>query len=210
MSENPYDPPVGAGERSSLLKPLVRVALYATYPFLAISVLTLMGLSIGTAFVTGFTVENCTDDPLYMTPIGTVGEQGDRHPLPIVMWPCPVLFSSNRGGFAVPPGDSIDLLYNWDDINFSEIVVHSSEGELGQLVVNDKPTENQYRRPAQTHFVIEDTQSLTPVPETVRTAVRAAQVPTRGPWIILSVLFLPWIANFGLLWIRRRMGRSSA
>ena len=76
-----------------------------------------------------------------------------------------------------------------DDINFSEIVVHDRDGERGQLIVNPNPTQNQYGAPEQTHFVIDDMDSLAPVPEAVRHAAREAQRPNNFAWITSRACF---------------------
>jgi len=152
-----------------------------------------MSLCFGSAFVAKFTVENQTDEPIAVTPVGTVGQQGTREALPVYMWPLPPIWSSHRGGFEILPGESIDIIYDMDDINFSEIVVHSRNGEIGQVVVNPDPTRDQYHAPAQKHFVIDDLDSLAPVPRYVSDAARKAQLPTSAPWIIFSVLLAPWV-----------------
>lgn len=180
---------------------LIRVALAATYPLLAVSMLAFFGLLLHSAFVVEFTVENKTDQPIVVTPIGAVGKQGDRHPLPVYVWSSPPLQSSQRGGFKIPPGKSLDIMYDMDDINFSEIVVHDHHGERGQLIVNHNPTIRRYHAPAQTHFVIDDLDELAAVPGPVRNASRDAQPPTNTPYIILSVILGPWIVFAMLSWL---------
>jgi len=192
------------------LKSLIRIALIATYPLLAVSVLAFGGLTFTVAFVAEFTVENKTDKPIAITPVGTIGKQGDRHPLPVCMWSFLPIWSAQRGGFDIPPGESIDIIYDMDDINFSEIVVHDQDGERGQLVVNSNPTNNQYHAPAQKRFVIDDLDSLAAIPEPVRKASRDAQVRTSVPWIFLGVLFGPWIAFILLSWLNRSFGKTNA
>ena len=97
-----------------------------------------------------------------------------------------------------------------DDINFSEIVVRDRNGERGQLIVNPDPTQNQYGAPAQTHFVIDDMDSLAPVPEAVHNAAREARRPNNFAWITLGVLLGPWIAFAVLSWLDRPRGTSRA
>ena len=210
MADNPYKAPTNAPPQPHPLKSLVRIALFVTYPFLAISMLAFVGLCFGGAFVAQFTVENKTDRAIVVTPIGTVGEKGARYPLPVYMWPFPAIASVQRGGFEIPPGESIDIMYDMDDINFSEIVVHDRNGQRGQLVVNPNPTQNQYRAPAQKHFPIDDLDSLVDVPASVRNASRDAQIPTTAPWRLLGMLFAPWLAFALLSWLNRSLGKSDA
>ncbi len=99
-------------------------------------------------------------------------------------------------------------MYDMDDINFSEIVVHDRGGLRGQLVVNPNPTANLYHAPAQKHFIIDDLNSLAAVPSPVQSAARDAQVRTNEPWIILGVLFGPWILYAVLSRANRTWSRS--
>src|SRR5690348_3526721 len=91
-------------------------------------------------FVTGFTVQNRTGGTLSVTPIGTVGPDGHRRPLPLMRWQIPAVPASRNGRLPVQSGKTITLYYDWDDINFSELVIEAEDGELRQLVVNPPPT----------------------------------------------------------------------
>jgi hypothetical protein len=192
MGDNPYEAPPGNDRRGHPVRLLVRLALILNYPFVAISCLAFLGLTCGGAFVTEFAVENQTNHTIYVTPIGTVNQKGAREPLPVCIWTFPTIWSPQRGGFPVPAGESIEIMYDMDDINFSEIVIHDVEGERGQLVVNPDPTRNLYHPPANARFVIDDLDALVPVPLHVRSAARRAQVPTSATWIVLAVLCVPW------------------
>ena len=205
MGDNPYRSPTGDTPPIHPLRPVVRMGLVATYPLVAVSLFTFMGLSFGSAFVAEFTVENQTGQTIAVTPVGTVGERGDRHPLPVYMWAFPPIESPQRGGFEIPPGESLDIVYDMDDINFSELVVFDHDGERGQLIVEPEPTRNQYHAPSQTRFVISDLDSLGLIADPVRNAARAALVPTSAPWVMLCVLLGPWLAFFTLSWMNRRL-----
>lgn len=96
------------------------------------------------------------------------------------------------------------MRYDWDDINFSELVVETSTGELRQLVVNPDPTANQYSVPRVTDFVIEDVSRLGVADERVREAYRAAQIPARW-WLILGGMAVPAGTFVLLLRYHRRL-----
>jgi hypothetical protein len=154
-------------------------------------------------FIAGFTVENRTGDTIYVTPVGTVGPEGHRHPLPLAVWKAPWVPASQRGRFPVRTGGTITLYYDWDDINFSELVVETEDGELRQLVVNPNPTANQYTIPRVTDFVIEDVNRLGPLDPVVRGAYDAAQRPVRW-WPIVAGLATPAVTFVLLLrWYKR-------
>jgi hypothetical protein len=155
------------------------------------------------AFITAFTVENRSPAPIYVTPIGTVGREGRKWPLPLVIWQAPWVPASQRAHFLVPNGQSITLNYDWDDINFSELVVEEEGRGLQQLVVNPNPTANQYTIPPTTHFVIGAGERLGPVDPKVREAYETARHPTR--WLLILAGTTAPLISFILLrrWYRR-------
>ena len=210
--DSPRNATLGDAPRSRLVKLLIQIGLIATCPFLGLSVLLLAGLPMSLAFITEFTVENRTDETIVVTPIGTVGEPGNRRILPIFIygWPFLPVWSSQPAGFEIPPGESIDIIYDMEDINFSEIVVHDDDGELGQLVVNPNPTQKQYHAPAHRRFAIDDLDSLVAVPGPVRDAVRDAQNPLDGTWIIVGVIVGPWLLWALLLVLDGSWGKPDA
>ena len=126
----------------------------------------LVGVSLvnpmGLAFLTSFTITNDSGEPVFVTPIGAVGKQGDRYMLPLSMLPFPYLMRLKTGDFMIPPGESRSFTYDWDDIQFSEIVVRNSGGAYGILPTGLHPTEKQYRRPQEKHFVIPVFSKLAP------------------------------------------------
>jgi hypothetical protein len=161
-------------------------------------------------FITGFTVENRTESTIYVTPVGTVGAEGHRLPLPMAIWKAPWVPASQRGRFPVRSGETITLYYDWDDINFSELVVEAGDGELRQLVINTEPTANQYTVPRVTDFVIDDLDRLGPIDPRVREAHVAAQQPVRW-WPIVTATATPAV-TFVLLrrWYRRLKAAKAA
>jgi hypothetical protein len=158
------------------------------------------------AFITGFTVENRTAEVLYVTPIGTVGPAGERHPLPMALWKVPWVPASERAKIPVQSAEKITLYYDWDDINFSELVIETPSGELRQLVVNANPTANQYTKPPVSDFVIDDFGRLEAADQRVRAAYTAAQIPSRfGRFLLGSAI--PGVTFCLLLWCYKRLKR---
>lgn len=174
-------------------------------PLTCVPVLFLLGAvnPMQLAFITEFTVENRTAATVYVTPIGTVSHEGLRRPLPMAAWPAPCVPASQRGRLPIRTGEKIAYYYDWDDINFSELVVESQDGELRQLVVNPNPTANQYTVPKETDFVIDDLDRLGPVDRSVREAYTLAQ--QRLPWWpILAATTAPALS---FVFLRRRYRR---
>ena len=180
------------------MKRLFRVLLVLTYPFLVLSALLVAGMAFGAAFIADFTVENHTDQPLVITPVGTIGPEGSKASLPVTIAFFPHLPALRAGGFLLQAGEAVTIHYDWDDINFSEIMVEDEQGRQYQLVTDPKPTQNQYHGPLQRRYVLEDLRGLAPVNIKVREA--AAEVrDVRLRVLILPLLLVgPWLAFAGL------------
>jgi len=155
------------------------------------------------AFVTDFSVENRTGESIWITPIGTVGTQGKRWPIPTSSRRAPWMESSQRARLPIECGAKRTLFYDWDDINFSELVVERAGAEPRQLVVNPDPTTNQYSRLEVNEFVIDDWDALAPLEPDVRAAYDEAQVPLRL-WPILIWTALPAVTFLPVLWWYQR------
>jgi hypothetical protein len=180
---------------------LLRLLTYATFPLLGLSLLLFAGMMFGAAFVTDFVVINRTNAPIVVTPVGTVGKQGRKSPLPVKMarlLPLPALSS---GGYRLAPGQSVTISYDMDDINFSEILVEAAPGQSLQLVTDPHPTSNQYHGPMQRQYVIDDLAQLDQATSPVRAAAEAADRQWIAACVVLSLLFGPWLAYTILMWL---------
>lgn len=104
---------------------LLRLLTYATYPFLVLSPLLLVGLAFGMVYVCEFTVENRAARVLVVTPVGRSHETdtGERGPLPVRMIDMPALPALRSGGFRLEPGESVTIGYDSDEVTLTEIVV---------------------------------------------------------------------------------------
>lgn len=144
------------------------------------------------AFITDFTVENQSGEDVQFTPIGTWGAEGNRATLPIFIARFPALPSPKIGNFLLKPGEKRVVLYDWDDINLSEIAVRSQEGKIYQLVVDPTPTERQYHAPETNHFVIPLLSSLSTASERVEIATQGSSKVWRFYVVMLCALALPF------------------
>ena len=72
-------------------------------------------------------MENHTGQTLLITPVGTIGD-GYKAPLPTLMLAMPALPALRAGRYRLGPGESVTILYDMDDIHFSEIVIEDNRG----------------------------------------------------------------------------------
>ena len=182
---------------------LLRVSSAIAYCFLVLSGLLFIGMSFGAAFLTTIRIENRLEQPIRVTPVGTVGPNGARYPLPVSYRFVVPLPAAERGGFELKPNEMREITYDMDDINFSEIVVERENEVIGQIVVDPNPTANQYHAPQQKHFVV-DHESLVAVPKEVFAAATRAKQPSHGATVLTLLLVVPWPAVFLLSWLKRR------
>ena len=157
----------------------------------------------GQWFITTIHITNATDQPLWVTPIGVTDAQGTRRPLPMPPETSYLFEFIPRGGFLVKPSSTIDLEYDWDDINLSEIVVENAAGKLGQIIADPMPQLNQFHPADPDTFTITDFETLQPVPANVAAAYRQAQRPFTI-WPRLLVTMSPWLTFAVLFWLERR------
>ena len=111
------------------------------------------------AFLTTFEVENKTDEEIFVTPIGAVGQNGHRHTLPYSASTCLYIMAPSSADYPITPGGLREFTYDWDDIQFSEILVRRASEDYRVIPTGLHPTENQYRRPEKTRFEIGDLES---------------------------------------------------
>jgi len=118
-------------------------------------------------FLVDFTVESRLDEEVRITPVGAIGS-GERRPLPQYVYVGEDCAFPSLGGPSRPvaPGESITITYDWDDIQFSEILVTAEDWER-MLVVDPIPSKRMFSPPARTHFVIRSKGKLTPTTDAV-------------------------------------------
>src|SRR5262249_19339689 len=104
----------------------------------------------------------------------------------------------------IEPGGSTWIIYDWDDINFSEIVVRDAEGEYRQLVVDPDPPKRAYYRNKQDRYVIEDWESLPLAAANVLAVVQASDRSWRL-WGLVTTGFVVMGLFLCLLRLYRRL-----
>lgn len=183
------------------MKLLLQILIYLTYPFLLFSGIILLGSL--QALVADFTIENRSGETIWVTPIGSVGPEGHRCQLPVVMSGYFSFPSFSPGRYRLDPDESVTVKYDMDDINFSEIVIQDNKGQIFQLVTNPNPTIKRYLGPLQEVYIIDSLENL----RKANQDIRIAAIPSNGQrnWsVLLSILIIgPWIVYLVLSWVRR-------
>lgn len=189
--------------RPSLQKRLLRVVGFILLPLFCLTCLLTFSVvnPLGMAFLTSFEVVNSTGEDLIITPIGARGAEGRRGTLPISSSSQFYLMSPQRGEFPLPAGSTLSLTYDWDDVQFSEIVCRRRDGSYLVLPTGLHPTQGQYRQPPTKRFEISDLAALQPATELHLAAVRSGSG---------RIPFLYVLAGLGLLsplcfWAARRI-----
>jgi hypothetical protein len=147
------------------------------------------------AFITAFTVSNESGETIEVTPIGTYGKEGKRLLLPVYGSEFPAFRTLKRRHFRIEDGQSVRILYDWDDINLSEIAVRAAEGKYYQLAVDESPTENQYHAPVTDRFIIPPVRELEPIaPDVLRATGGSLRVDRLYslPAVGLALPFVLW------------------
>ena len=188
---------------------LLRIALIATTPFLLFTGLwclfffnTVNPMQI--MFITDFEVENRTLQPVWVTPIGTF-RSGGKTVLPQFSAPFPAIPTWRSRDLGIAPGERRRIYYDWDDINFSEIVIRDSVGVLRNLVVDHRPpTDAYYANKADLYRI--DNLLVLPMATPV---VAAALAPSPRRFIFWTFAIAGLVAPFPFVWLRRRLREST-
>jgi hypothetical protein len=150
-----------------LRKILLLAIGYSTLPFSLLAMLLVVNAvnPMGTMFLHTFTIENRTDDEIFVSPIGAVDSEGTRRTLPFSVFKRFEVFSIKRDDFRIPAGTSMDFTYDWDDIQFSEILIRRRNEPWKNMETGLHPTYMQYRRPGKIVFEVRDVASLPDAPQ---------------------------------------------
>jgi hypothetical protein len=145
------------------------------------------------SFLTEFIVENRTGQDIEFTPIGTFGKDGNKSHLPVYKSLNRASIASKIGGYHLGPGESKTIVYDWDDINLSEIAIRTKDGRFYQLVVDSNPTDRQYHPPETNRFVITPVAELEDIAPNVFKATNSRRGIWHYPMVKLLSIALPFI-----------------
>ncbi len=160
-------------------------------------------------FIVDFDIVNASDQTIYVTPVGTWGAEGDKSVLPQYSSDSPAITAAKSRNLPIKPGRRRRILYDYDDINFSELVVRYEDGQLRQLVTDPQPTTRQYHPPFEKTYTIPEPDQLPPVRSAVAQAITGEPINLRLEVAMLPLL-LPGLVFWGLLAYRSRKARRSA
>ena len=183
---------------------VLRVAIYATAPLLVMTGLLCLVLvnsinPMQLAFISNFEVENGTQQPLWITPIGT-RLSGEKSVLP-QFFPFPAIPVLRSRELRVGPNQRRRIYYDWDDINFSEIAIRDSRGVLRSYVIDSSPPTDAYYANNTEAYAIDDFQRLPMAPATVV----AATAPNPRRFVFPIVVLGGIVAPFVFRLLRRRL-----
>jgi len=111
-------------------------------------------------FLAEFEIENRTGVPIWVTPLGAVGKAEERCTLPYSVSRFLYIDSPRRREFKIAPDDSRRFVYDWDDIQFCEILVRTEKGDYHVFSTGLHPVNDQYQRPPTNRFVISEPAAL--------------------------------------------------
>jgi hypothetical protein len=102
-------------------------AVLATLTLLLIALNSINPMQL--MFSTSFELRNGSGEHVRAWPLGR-HESGQLSHLPLLLAEVPALPALGTGGFAIAPGGSRRVRYDWDDYNFTTIIVRRSNGDL--------------------------------------------------------------------------------
>jgi hypothetical protein len=158
-----------------------------------------------TIFIAQFDVQNTSGEELQFWVAGT-HESGRLHLLPLFASAFPALPSPRTGGFNLANARSAHIVYDWDDIDFSVIVVRRDNGELRALDVDaEKRGGDCCRPPVARSYVIPRLDGLRAASPTEA----AVLTEDSAPGLRLAVVFAGPLVPVGLFWWSRRLARAA-
>lgn len=153
------------------------------------------------AFKTDFSVANLSGERIFVTPVGAVGREGRRSRLPLLTDTAGVWFLPRNANLLIEPGRTRRFFYDWDDIQFSELLIEVG-GQRYVIVVDSQPTVNQYRQPAEKNFTVGPPTTLAQAHADI--AVLAdPQVPWRRMYVVVSTVVV-LMSVLAKAWKRRQ------
>lgn len=155
-----------------------------------------------TAFLTSITVVNQSGRTLDIVPAGTLND-GTRASLPTYYSAFPAIPRLNASSYRVEDGAEQRILFDWDDINFSQFIVRDGTGAFRQWITDPDPPLKDYYAPKVKLHTIPAFNSL----ETPDPLILSETLRPRGlvrSWWTLTAMALPPFFLIGFVRALRR------
>ncbi len=184
-------------------KRILRIAGYVLLPLFCLTVLFACNAfnPMGVAFLFPFEVVNYSGEDLSITPIGARGPTGTRGTLPISRWGHAWSASNQRTDFALPAGQTVRLVYDCDDVQFTELVCRRADGSHFIVPTGLDPVAEQYRAPPTARFAI----GLAALYDSATPFHLAAIGPPRPSGWTLELLALSGLLSPLCFWLAKRI-----
>ena len=115
-----------------LIRFILSVSIVTTGALLGM--LVFLHMFFGMGFIDKIQVENASGQVVYVTPVGE-RDSGKKTLLPLRR-SIPMAYAvAKRGDYEIKPGASIELMFDMDDVRFTDLVIASSGNELFQIPV---------------------------------------------------------------------------
>ena len=159
---------------------------------------------MGLVFMTSCSINNKSGQDIWVSPIGAVGKDGYRRPLPFYYFKILLIRSPKRTDFHIAKDKSRTFVYNWDDIQFSEILVRPEQGDIRFIVIDPNPIQHQYRKLKHNLFTVPSLSELPVAPPNLTAALSPIGTKQRISIYGLSVLGLISPTLTIILWRTRK------
>lgn len=161
-------------------------------------------------FITSITVSNQSGRTLDVIPVGTFNN-GEKGPLPTFYTQVPAIPHLGLPVYQVKNGAAQKILFDCDDINFSDFIVRDATGEHKLLVADPNPPKKNYYAPRQKTFIIPEWNRLSPIDNATLVAATRYRGLIKSGWMVLAMALPPlFLIGFLLALARVRQGQSDS
>ncbi len=133
------------------------------------------------AFLTKFDIVNEAGVDVWVTPIGMCEGSGRYGPLPMFhnRFP-PAIPKLSRHDIPLESGESLTVIYDWDDINFRHVLVRTGSGDVLILDTDKKGNLHSCYGPQKDKYVIPSLADLSNAPPELVPCIEGRTVPYSG------------------------------
>jgi hypothetical protein len=154
-------------------------------------------------FITTFSVQNDSGQEIDVWPLGAPGPRFDPHVLPLFVTKIPALPDLSGGRFRIRPGGTTAVHYDWDDTNFTELLIRTGGGQYKLLPVDTDRQPGCCSPPRSDVYVVPRVEGLMDAPQSSLGAVEAWR--SFGGQLIVLAFTLVCVASWRA---RDRLGRD--